>query len=324
MKVRSFFAVGFFVIAACGGSSAPPASAPHAAKKSSPAGLSQVESLCARIASCAKPYDPPVAREPSECVDHLLLHGSEDESTRCLVKAQTCKDVSQCLHGDGDSVAAIFCNAHPGALTACDGSHFITCADPIEESTVVDCAKLGANCAENKLEGGLVVRGCASPTLCPPGAPDTRCTTDHEVVSCRDGIVDKMNCAAGEHCISHHDPEGDQIAACAVANEKRCTDVGEAACDGDNLVECISDGHYGRVRTTDCAAHGLNCAAQGRVAACVAASPIECSPFPPKCDGGFLVYCAEGVVAKIACAEIGLGVCDPSAHGPEAACRPRP
>ncbi len=177
--------------------------------------------------------------------------------------------------------------------------------------------KIGANCAENKLEGGLVVRGCSSPTLCFPGAPETRCTGDREVVSCRDGIVDKMICGANERCVTHHDPEGEQVASCAEANEKRCTDVGEAACDGDHLVECVSDGHFGRVRTTDCAAHGLACGAQGRAAACVAASPSECAPFPPKCDGGFLVYCAEGVVAKVACAEIGLGVCDPSAHGPK-------
>jgi len=241
-----------------------------------------------------------------------------------LVRAQTCKEVSQCLHGDGDAVAGAFCNAHPGVLSACDGAHFITCADPSDESSVIDCAKLGANCAENKLEGGLVVRGCASPTLCFSGAPETRCVSDHEVVSCRDGIVDKMTCAAGERCVAHHDPEGDQVASCAAVNEKRCSDIGAAACDGDNLVECISDGHFGRVRSTDCAAHGLSCGAQGRDAACVAASPVECAPFPPKCDGAFLVYCAEGVVAKVACAAIGLGVCDPSAHGPEAACRPRP
>lgn len=323
MRVGPALGVGIFLIGACGGSSAPPASAPHVAKKSAPAGLSQVEGLCARIASCAKPYDPAYVRDPTECVDHLLLHGSEDESTRCLVKAQTCKDVSQCLHGDSDAVAATFCNAHPGVLSACDGSHFITCIDPADESTVIDCAKFGANCAENKLEGGLVVRGCSSQTLCPVGAPESRCTSDHEVVSCRDGIVDKMNCATGEHCVMHRDGD-EQVAACAVTNEKRCTDVGDSACDGNALVECVSDGHYGRVRTTDCAAHGLSCNTQGRSAACVASDPVECAPFPAKCDGGFLVYCAEGVVARVACAEIGLGVCDPSAHGPEAACRPRP
>ena len=100
--------------------------------------------MCARITSCARPYDPPSVRDPSECVDRLLLHGSEDDSTRCLARAKTCKEISQCLHGDADAVGATYCNAHPGVLSACDGSHFITCTDPLDESTVVDCAKIGA------------------------------------------------------------------------------------------------------------------------------------------------------------------------------------
>jgi len=280
--------------------------------------------MCARITSCARPYDPPSVRDPSECVDRLLLHGSEDDSTRCLARAKTCKEISQCLHGDADAVGATYCNAHPGVLSACDGSHFITCTDPLDESTVVDCAKIGAGCAENRLEGGLLVRGCTSPTMCPAGSPETRCVSDREVVSCRDGIVDRTSCTANERCIAHHDPEGEQMAACAPLNEKKCDDVGAGECEGDKLVECVSDGHFGRVRNTDCAAHGLTCAAHGRAAGCAAQSPAACAPFPARCDGGFLVYCAEGVVAKVACAEVGLGACDPSAHGPEAACRPRP
>ncbi|MEO8874742.1 MAG: hypothetical protein ABI461_04065, partial [Polyangiaceae bacterium] len=95
-------------------------------------------------------------------------------------------------------------------------------------------------------------------------------------------------------------------------------------CDGNTVVECVSDGHFGRIRSTDCASHGLTCVAHGRAAGCVVQSSTPCAPFPARCDGSFLKYCAEGVVARVSCVEIGLGACDPSAHGPEAACRPRP
>ncbi|MGH7280577.1 MAG: hypothetical protein ACRELY_03565, partial [Polyangiaceae bacterium] len=64
--------------------------------------------------------------------------------------------------------------------------------------------------------------------------------------------------------------------------------------------------------------------ARGSTAACVASSPSECVPFPVRCEGGKLEFCAAGVVAKVSCESVGMGACDPSAHGPEAACRPGP
>ena len=280
--------------------------------------------MCAKITSCARPYDAPEFREPSACVDQLLLRSEGDPKTACLAKAKSCKDVSQCVHGDADAVAGSFCAAHPGVLGACDGTRFVTCADPAEDSTVVDCAKVGGTCAENRLEGGLVVRGCVSATACPPGAPETRCDGDRAVIACRDGLVDKTTCKPGNRCVAHRDPDGDNVAACAPSDEGRCSAEGSGECRGDKLVECVAEGHYGRVRTTDCKAHGLACETRGAAAACVASPPSACAPFPARCNGGKLEFCAAGVDTKVSCETLGMGACDPSAHGPEAACRPGP
>lgn len=319
-------AVSIFVVfvAACGGSEKPIVVPPKPARLAPPPGFAQITNMCAKITSCARPYDAPEFRDPSACVDHLLLRGSADPKTACFAKAKSCKDISQCVHGDTDAGAGAFCGSHPGVLSACDGARFVTCADPAEDSSVVDCAKLGGTCSENRLEGGLVVRGCVSPGMCPAGAPETRCDGERAVIACRDGLVDKTACKPGTRCMAHHDPDGDSVAMCAPTDEGRCDAEGSGECRGDKLVECVAEGHYGRVRTSDCKSHGLACEAREGKAACVAASPSECVPFPARCNAGKLEYCAAGVVAKVSCESVGMGPCDPSAHGPEAACRNGP
>ncbi len=326
MRGRRLAAIALLVIGtvACGGSVLTPASPKKSTAPTLPPGFAQVTKMCALLTSCARPYDPPQLRDPSACTDELLLRGTENAATGCLAKARSCREVERCIGGDADAVAAAYCAAHPGVLSACDGARFVTCVDPIEDSTVVDCSKLGGTCGENRIEGGLVVRGCESASLCPAGAPEMRCDGDRAVVACRDGIVDRTVCKASERCGIHRDPNGDQVAACLLSSETRCVAEGLAECDGDRLVECVSAGHFGRLRSSDCAAHGMRCALRGSSASCVVTDPPACTSFSPKCDGNLLEFCAEGVVAKVACAEIGMGICDPSAHGPEAACRSRP
>lgn len=323
--MRSALGTAAFVLAcvACGGADANLPLPPPAPHLSPPPGFAQLAPLCARITACARPYDPDELREPSACVDHFLLRASDDPRTACLVKAKTCKDVSACIR-ETDAAAASFCAAHPGVLSACDGTRFVTCADPAEDSNVVDCSKLGGTCAENRLDGGLVVRGCVSASLCPASAPETRCDGDRAVVTCRDGMADRTTCKVGTHCSAHHDPDGDAVATCVPSSEARCDTEGRAECRGDVLVECVAGGHYGRARTTDCKAHGLACESRGTGAACVAALPSRCVPFPARCNGSALEFCAAGTVASVSCASAGMGACDPSAHGPEAACRPAP
>ncbi|MGH7331063.1 MAG: hypothetical protein ACREJX_22165, partial [Polyangiaceae bacterium] len=228
MKRRLGFSIVVVFVAACGGSK-PVALSPKIAHTTPPQGFAQVTSMCAKITSCARPYDAPEFRDPSACVDHLLLRGTEDPKTACLAKSKSCKDVSQCVHGDADAVAGAFCSSHPGVLSACDGRHFVTCADPAEDSTVVDCGKLGGTCSENRLEGGLVVRGCTSQTLCPAGAPETRCDGERALIACRDGLVDRAICKPGNRCTAHHDPDGES-AACAPASAGRCTGEGSGEC----------------------------------------------------------------------------------------------
>jgi hypothetical protein len=84
--------------------------------------------------------------------------------------------------------------------------------------------------------------------------------------------------------------------------------------------------HFGKVRVSDCAGFGLRCTGSGPRAGCYVAADVECDKeMLPKCDEGgtALVFCAAGRLTKIACASLGMGTCNPTAHGPVAACAPR-
>jgi hypothetical protein len=318
--------VGLGVLAlACGESPAPPSAPKPATGPRWPRGFAQITAKCAQIASCARPHDPPRLSDPSACVDHWFARGSEDPQAKCLLSAATCAEVEACKRGGNDAGAVTFCGSHPGVLSACDGTRVVTCAgDDAKESTSIDCASLGATCSETRV-GGLIVRGCASAKLCPPTAPEARCdgaAPSSAVLTCHDGMVERVACSGGERC-TQHENEDETSASCAPATERRCDDVGASRCDQTGkLVECIPSGHYGGVRVTDCVKAGLVCRARGTKSGCVVDAAPECTRRPTRCEGDLLVYCAAGSETKVSCASIGLGPCDPGARGPEAACRP--
>jgi hypothetical protein len=323
--VAGVAAAGLCALFACNDAETPPPATPKPASGPQwPRGFSQVTAKCAQIASCAKPGDPPRLADPSACVDHWLARGSEDPQAKCLLAATSCNDVDACKRGGSDANATAFCASHPGVLSACDGARVVTCAgDDGREAGLVDCAAVGATCSETRLAGGLIVRGCASAKLCPPGAPEARCegaAPSSAVITCHDGMVERVACGGGERC-TQHDDEGEASATCAPATESRCNDVGGSRCDpSGKLLECVASGHFGGVRTTDCAKAGLVCRARGNKSACVVDAAPECARRPTRCEGDLLVYCAAGAEVKVSCASIHLGPCDPGARGPEAAC----
>jgi hypothetical protein len=96
--------------------------------------------------------------------------------------------------------------------------------------------------------------------------------------------------------------------------------VGSRKCEADVLVECEAHGHTGRTLTTHCAPLGLSCVETKGGASCVA-RPAECTPGAARCDGDTLTFCAAGRKAKVSCASLGMGTCDPDAHGLEAGCK---
>jgi hypothetical protein len=101
--------------------------------------------------------------------------------------------------------------------------------------------------------------------------------------------------------------------------------LGARHCEGDRLVECSSQDHVGKVRVSDCAGFGMRCNGTGPRAGCYVPADVECDKeMLPKCeDGGkSLVFCAAGRLTKIACASLGMGICNPTARGPVAACSP--
>jgi hypothetical protein len=280
---------------------------------------------CARVSACTRAHDATQFRDPTACIDWWLSEPDPKEPLRrCLIDAKGCDQVSTCMHGAGDARAATFCN-RPGVVSGCDGDRLVSCGeDDAHESSVVDCAAIGATCREVKSAGGLVVRACWSPQKCPTGAPDVRCDGP-AVVSCRDGAYERVACRPGTSCVEHRDEAGDAAASCELPSRGRCDARGVRHCEDDRLVECVRGAHASKARVTDCVGFGLRCAGIGPRAGCYVPSNVECDKeLLPKCEGSSVVFCAAGRLAKVSCSAIGLGACDPSARGSIAACAPRP
>lgn len=318
------------VVAACGGQEPPPQSpSTPPVRKSAPSSLQQVAQTCARIASCTHAHDTPRLRDPSACVDWWVSHAdaaAPEPLQKCLAQATTCDQISTCLHGGGDARAAEFCSKRPGVVSGCEGERLVSCGDDdAQESTVTDCAALGATCREMKAAGGLVIRACFAPQKCPPGSPEARCDGEGAVISCHDGAIERAKCRPGTRCEEHKDESGDATASCQLPGRRRCDLLGARHCEGDRLVECSSQDHFGKVRVSDCAGFGLRCTGTGPRAGCYVPADVECDKeMLPKCEdrGQALVFCAAGRLTKVACASLGMGSCNEAARGPAAACSP--
>jgi len=307
--------VGLVTVVACREPIAPAVPAPS---------IMPVASACARVVSCSHAHDPPRLQNPSVCVDWWVSHGSDPEGdVACLTAATDCAGVERCLHGAGDARAAAYCAAHPGTLTACDGSDRIACGDDdVAESTRTDCAAIGATCAQVSAGGGLVSSACVSQKLCPPEVTRARCDGPGAVLSCRDGAVERVPCTDGTHCLEHAHGDGTEFAMCEGDGHVACDAVG-TRCEGDRLVACEAHGHYSHSRETDCAAVGLTCSKGSAGAACVARA-AQCASGPARCEGDALAFCAAGRPVKVSCPRLGFGSCDPDARGLEAGCAGMP
>jgi hypothetical protein len=317
-------AVVLAAAAACGGQEPPPKLPPEVSKPTDPSWLDGVAAACAKVASCTHAHEAPRLRDPGACVDWWIAHTdpkAPDPLQRCLGDAKTCDQVNACMHGGGDARAVEFCAKRPGVVSGCDGERFVSCGDDDAlESSVIDCARMGATCRETRAAGGLVIRGCFSPQKCPPGAPEARCD-GNAVLSCRDGAMERVECKPGTRCEERRDDSGEAVASCELPGQRRCTALGVGRCEDDRLVECEREGPSGKLRVSDCAGMGLKCLGVGPRAGCYVPANVECDKeLLPRCDGGRLVFCAAGRVTKISCASLGLGPCNAAARGPMAAC----
>lgn len=320
--------VSLGILAACGGEEPPVKSPATSVGRKDPTTLRDIALTCAKVVSCTHAHDVPRLKDPSACVDGWVAgEGGGEPLQKCLAQATTCAQIDTCMHGAGDAKAAAFCAARPGVVSGCDGERFVSCGDDdAQQSTVTDCAALGATCRELRSAGGLVQRGCVSPQKCPAGAPEARCDGDGAVLACHDGVVERASCGGGTRCVEHKDESGDATASCELAGRRRCGVLGARQCDGDRLVECAGQDHGGKVRVTDCAAQGLRCTGTGPRAGCYVPADVECDKeMLPRCEDGArsLVFCAAGRTTKVSCSAIGMGPCNPTAHGAVAACSPR-
>ena len=323
--ISMFSALGAVaLVVACGGQDPPPKPPVAPTPPKDPTWFGDVAQACARVASCTHTHDAPRLRDPGACVDWWVAHGdpqAPDPLRTCLTNAKTCDAVKTCMNGGGDARAAAFCAQRPGVVSGCEGGRLVSCGDDdSHESTVIDCAAMGASCRELKAAGGLVVRSCYSPQKCPAKAPEARCD-GNAVLACRDGAMERVACRPGTQCEDHNDQSGDATASCELPGRRRCDVLGARHCENDRLVECHEQGHFGKVRVSDCVGFGLRCAGSGPRAGCYVPSNVECDKeLLPKCEAGALVFCAAGRLARVGCSSLGLGACDPSGKGPMAAC----
>jgi hypothetical protein len=208
-------------------------------------------------------------------------------------------------------------------MTACEGRALIVCADDDpSESTRVDCALLGAQCAEVKQAGGLSTHACVDSVRCPGDLTKAWCDGNVAILSCNEGEVERTPCALGTSCQSHIDGDGEQVAMCEAPGHSSCSSPGTRRCEGDRLVVCEAHGHFGHEHAVDCAADRFVCSAFDGGAACTN-GPLRCAPGHPTCVGNGLAFCAAGTPVRIDCGEIGMGDCDVDGRGTEAVCRPR-
>ncbi|MDB4941551.1 MAG: hypothetical protein JWP97_1085 [Labilithrix sp.] len=324
----SSLALVAMTLAACGGEEPVVRSPATSIGRKDPASLREVALTCAKVVSCTHAHDVPRLKDPGACVESWLgAGGTRDPLQKCLAQASSCAQIETCMHGAGDSRAAAFCAARPGVVSGCDGERLVSCGDDdAQESTVIDCAALGASCRELRSSGGLVLRACFAPQKCPPGAPEARCDGEGAVLGCHDGAIERASCSPGTKCIEHKDDAGEATASCELPGRRRCGLLGARQCDGDRLVECAGQERAGKVTVTDCAAQGLRCTGTGPRAGCYVPADVECDKeMLPKCDDGgrSLVFCAAGRTTKVSCGAIGMGPCNPTAHGAVAACSPQ-
>jgi hypothetical protein len=292
------------IVAACNGDR--PAVAPSI--DPAPTAIADIAKTCARVASCADAHEPSYLRNPTACVDWWLVSTTiEADQVACLSKASSCKEVQACTHDPEDRGAIAYCTAHPGVLGVCDGTHLYNCSDNPNESSAVDCAALGGTCVEQRVAGGLVVRGCASSKLCPPGAPLARCEAN-AIVRCEDGLAERRECAKTTRCV----PGGEEGASCEgqpVADRpQRCAKPGFASCQGDRVTFCALVGKDAWLRSTDCTRWGMTCGMRDGRAHCVARAST-CTG-DARCDGDALVFCAAGTEARVSCKALGFLRCD--------------
>jgi hypothetical protein len=329
VSARRFLIVGlFFVLAGsccCRSSPSPPSAQETSRSSLSSVWLEMIARKCARIASCAHPHDSPYFRDPGACVDYWLtaLHDPEDPLSVCLSAAISCDAVERCLHPPSASPAALYCRAHPGRMTDCDGTRLVVCGgDDPDERTTVDCSSLGAKCVTLAHPGGLTTHACADPARCPEELTRSACDGPDAVLACHDGAMERVVCRRGSVCHTHTEGDGEQVATCEAPGHVSCSAPGSRRCEGSRLIQCEAHGHFGEESSIDCAALALTCSREDGGATCTDGPP-ECSDGHASCEGNALSFCAAGKQVHIDCKEIGLGVCEADGRGPEAACRPR-
>jgi hypothetical protein len=308
---------------ACGGAEPPPKAPPPPPPPADPPALAQMAEACARLSGCTHAHDRSRFRDPGACVDWWLSDSDPKEPLRrCLTEARRCDQVLACMQGGGDARAAAFCGQRPGVVSGCDGDRLVSCGeDDSHESSVLDCAAMGATCRDVKSAGGLVLRGCYAPQKCPAGGPEARCDGPSAVVSCRDGAYERVACRPGTVCEERQDEGGETAASCELPGRRRCDVGGPRHCDADRLVECDRAGRATKARVTDCVGFGLKCTGIGPRAGCHVPSDVECDKeLLPRCEGTSLVFCAAGRKTRVACSALGFSACDPTGKGSMAAC----
>ncbi len=257
---------------------------------------------CARLAACF----PEGAQSLSVCASSFVYFVGDSQIrelsllVRCVNAAgPNCDAVRACTH---TGTAPPACDPAT-AIDRCDGNVSVLCRRSTRLEFRVDCAALGQSCSLDRLRRPTCGFGS-----CSEGQP-AFCDRDR-LMQCIDGVLSFADCArAGMRCVAV------PTARCAGRGAPCNAETFGDGCSGGVLRGCLG----GFAANIDCAAilPQLTCVqVSGMPPACARtatpvcmADPINGSVFPEHCDGSAIVYCLDGLEARLDCMTLGLARC---------------
>jgi hypothetical protein len=242
-----------------------------------------------------------------------------NRTASCIVEAQDCDKVLQCLHGATEPGV---CTTPSASLPAwgldCTGNILIACIVTVPGTTSgvlfeYNCSRDGLDCVSTPAMSACMSMDCSTPSepTCYDARVD-RCIQEgaHLIVDCGEiaGIFGGM-CGDADPAM-----DGEQI-GCVPTRGACDPSTDHPMCEGTLLLEC--DPLFCRLVATDCSGIGPGwvCNASSGEAQCSPETGLwTCElPVEPSCDCTDVVMCDphSGQDLRIHCPDLGLETCDP-------------
>jgi hypothetical protein len=211
-----------------------------------------------------------------------------------------CDAITDCLtNGEGPTSCEPLVTAD-----RCDGSVLRQCSRASGIDLVIDCGALGLGCYIDSTATATCGLG-----ICDPSTFRSDCHGD-DLVVCEYGVIVVAQCdTAGLACVQEAGGSG----WCAGGGAP-CTDAEDPRrCEGDRIMGCIG----GTTANVDCASvvQRWTCGPREGTFGCVpsgdecTADPLFGTDLDESCAGDEVLFCMDGWVTGLACADYGLSAC---------------